>query len=126
MSCAAGPGWGYTRSIGWRRGVTGRPSCARSCMRPPISTSTATSTGWILLRGKTFFQDGPNGRRATRSIGLIVDITDRKRGEEANALHASTVHSSSDAIFSIDPDLTIKTWNGGAERLYGFSAAEAI
>jgi PAS domain S-box-containing protein len=84
------------------------------------------STGWILLRGKTFFQDGPKGRRATRSIGLIVDITDRKRGEEANALHASTVHSSSDAIFSIDPDLTIKTWNRGAERLYGFSAAEAI
>ena len=49
------------------------------------------STGWILLRGKTFFAEGPEGRRATRSIGLIVDITDRKRGEEANALHASTV-----------------------------------
>ena len=84
------------------------------------------SAGWILLRGKTFFQEGPGGKRATRSIGLVVDITDRKRGEEANALHASTVHSSSDAIFSIDPDLTIKTWNGGAERLYGYRAAEAI
>ena len=79
------------------------------------------STGWILLRGKTFFQEGPDGRRPTRSIGLIVDITDRKRGEEANALHASTVHSSSDAIFSIDPDLIIRTWNGGAERLYGYT-----
>src|SRR4029077_5462580 len=76
------------------------------------------STGWILLRGKTFFADGPNGRLPTRSIGLIVDITDRKRGEEANALLASTVHSSTDAIFSIDPNLIIRTWNGGAERLY--------
>jgi len=84
------------------------------------------STGWILLRGKTFFQDGPKGRRATRSIGLIVDISDRRRGEEANALHASTVLSSNDAIFSIDPDRTIRTWNPGAERLYGYSAAEAI
>jgi PAS domain S-box-containing protein len=84
------------------------------------------TTGWILLRGKTFFSEGPAGRRPARSIGLIVDISDRKRGEEANALHASTVLSSNDAIFSIDPDLTIKTWNGGAERLYGFSAAEAI
>jgi PAS domain S-box-containing protein len=84
------------------------------------------TSGWILLRGKTFFSDGPDGRRPTRSIGLIVDITDRKRGEEANALHASTVLSSTDAIFSIDPDLTIRTWNGGAERLYGYSAAEAI
>src|SRR5205807_807221 len=37
-----------------------------------------------------------------------------------------TVLSSTDAIFSIDPDLTIRTWNGGAERLYGYSAAVAI
>ena len=84
------------------------------------------TTGWILLRGKTFFAESVEGRRATRSIGLIVDITDRKRGEEANALHASTVRSSNDAIFSVNPDQTIKTWNGGAERLYGYSAAEAI
>ena len=84
------------------------------------------STGWILLRGKTFFSESPKGKQPTRSIGLIVDITDRKRGEEANALLASTVHSSSDAIFSIDPDLTVRTWNGGAERLYGYTALEAI
>ena len=84
------------------------------------------STGWILLRGKTFFQEGAAGRRATRSIGLVVDITDRKHGEEANALLASTVQSSNDAIFSIDCNKIIRTWNGGAERLYGFTAAEAI
>jgi len=84
------------------------------------------SAGWILLRGKTFFQETAQGKKAARSIGLVVDITDRKRGEEANALHASTVHSSNDAIFSIDPDLTIKTWNRGAERLYGYGAEEAI
>lgn len=84
------------------------------------------STGWILLRGKSFFAEGPDGRRPTRSIGLIVDITDRKRGEEANALHASTVLSSNDAIFSIDPGQVIQTWNGGAERLYGYTASEAI
>jgi len=84
------------------------------------------TTGWILLRGKTFFHDTPAGKRPARSIGLVVDITDRKRAEETNALHASTVLSSMDAIFSIDPDTIIKTWNGGAERLYGYSAAEAI
>ena len=84
------------------------------------------SEGWILLRGKTFFQDGPDGRRPARSIGLIIDITDRKRGEETNALLASTVLSSTDAIFSIGPDRIIRTWNPGAERLYGYSAAEAI
>ena len=84
------------------------------------------SEGWILLRGKTFFAEGPHGRYPTRSIGLIVDITDRKRAEETNALHASTVLSSNDAIFSIDASGIIKTWNRGAERLYGYGAAEAI
>jgi PAS domain S-box-containing protein len=84
------------------------------------------STGWILLRGKTFFAEGAQGRHPTRSIGLIVDITDRKRAEETNALHASTVRSSNDAIFSIDANQIIRTWNRGAERLYGYTAAEAI
>jgi PAS domain S-box-containing protein len=84
------------------------------------------TTGWILLRGKTFFHETATGKRPTRSIGLVVDITDRRRAEEANALHASTVLSSTDAIFSIDPDLNIRTWNGGAQRLYGYTAAEAI
>jgi PAS domain S-box-containing protein len=84
------------------------------------------STGWILLRGKTFFAEGPQGRHPTRSIGLIVDITDRKRAEETNALHASTVTSSNDAIFSLDSNQIIRTWNRGAERLYGYTAAEAI
>ncbi len=84
------------------------------------------STGWILLRGKTFFAEGPEGRRATRSIGLSSTSPTASSGEEANALHASTVLSSNDAIFSIDPAQIIRTWNRGAERLYGYSAAEAI
>src|SRR5262249_25399694 len=42
------------------------------------------TTGWILLRGKTFFQDSAKGKHPTRSIGLVVDITDRKRAEETN------------------------------------------
>jgi PAS domain S-box-containing protein len=84
------------------------------------------STGWLLLRGKTFFAEAPGGRYATRSIGLVVDISDRKHGEEANALHASTVLSSNDAIFSIDFGRTIRTWNPGAERLYGYTAREAL
>src|ERR1044072_9799650 len=53
------------------------------------STRFHGSTGWLFLRGKTFFTEGRDGRRPTRSIGLVVDISDRKRGEGANALHAS-------------------------------------
>jgi PAS domain S-box-containing protein len=39
---------------------------------------------------------------------------------------AAIVESSSDAIFSKTLDGILLTWNGGAERLYGYSADEAI
>jgi PAS domain S-box-containing protein len=81
---------------------------------------------WILLRGKTFFADGPEGRAPVRTIGLVVDITARRRAEETNAVLASVVLASGDAIFSANADRIIQTWNEGAERLYGFTAEEAI
>jgi PAS domain S-box-containing protein len=39
---------------------------------------------------------------------------------------AAIVECSDDAIFSTNPDGTITSWNRGAERLYGYSAEEAV
>lgn len=39
---------------------------------------------------------------------------------------AAIVECSDDAIFSTSPDGIIQSWNHGAERLYGFSAEEAV
>ena len=56
----------------------------------------------------------------------LRDITDRTRHEEASRHLAAIVESSDDAIVSKDLNGIISSWNGGAEKLFGFSADEAI
>ncbi len=57
----------------------------------------------------------------------FVDITERKQAADAVVRRlAAVVESSADAIFSKDLDGTIRTWNRGAERLYGYSRDEAV
>jgi PAS domain S-box-containing protein len=56
----------------------------------------------------------------------IRDITDRKRAEELRVQLAAIVDSSDDAIIGNSLDGTIRSWNGGAERLFGYTAAEAV
>src|SRR5438045_1143930 len=60
------------------------------------------------------------------AVNMLVDITEQKRAEEAQARLAAIVASSVDAIFSTSLNGGIQTWNRGAERLFGYSAAEAL
>jgi PAS domain S-box-containing protein len=59
-------------------------------------------------------------------VCTVVDITARQRTEAMNAHLAAIVASSGDAIKSIALDGTVLSWNEGAERLFGYSAAEMI
>ncbi len=62
-----------------------------------------------------------------RRVGIIFnDITERKRAEVVGQRLAAIVDSSEDAIVSKDLNGTIESWNGGAERLFGYQASEAI
>src|SRR6201997_2740719 len=59
-------------------------------------------------------------------IGSCIDITERMRAEEARVRHAAIVESSEDAIASKNLDGVIVSWNGGAQRTYGYTEGEAL
>ncbi|HSZ18448.1 MAG TPA: PAS domain S-box protein [Candidatus Acidoferrum sp.] len=64
--------------------------------------------------------------RAVGTFGVSRDITERKREEEDIRRLAAIVESSFDAIMSTTLEGSVLTWNSGAERIYGYSAAEII
>ncbi|MBD2067541.1 PAS domain S-box protein [Leptolyngbya sp. FACHB-671] len=57
---------------------------------------------------------------------IVRDISDRKQAEVALAQLAAIVESSDDAILSTSLDSRITSWNLGAEKIYGYSAEEAL
>jgi PAS domain S-box-containing protein len=99
------------------------------------------STG-ISVREQEVHIERPNGSRGIAlvdieavkdSAGNIVgavncfqDITERKRSEEAALRLAAIVQFSNDAIVGRDLDGIVTTWNGGAERIFGYLAEEII
>jgi len=56
----------------------------------------------------------------------VRDLGERRRAQRAVSDLAAIVRSSDDAIVSLSPEGVIESWNPGAERLYGHTAAEAI
>jgi PAS domain S-box-containing protein len=65
-------------------------------------------------------------RARQRQYQIRRQIVAQKLHAEAQALFASIVESSDDAIISKDLNGRILTWNPGAERLFGYTALEAI
>jgi diguanylate cyclase (GGDEF)-like protein/PAS domain S-box-containing protein len=87
------------------------------CLRPDGSEFRLRTVGEVEARG----EDG-----ALLMLGACEDVTAEFEARHASASLAALVESSEDAIVSTTPDGEIISWNPGAERLYGYTAEEAI
>jgi PAS domain S-box-containing protein len=61
-----------------------------------------------------------------RFVAVAEDIDERRRHYEASLLLAALVESSDDAIIAVDLDGRVKSWNEGAQRILGYTAAEMV
>jgi two-component system sensor kinase FixL len=57
---------------------------------------------------------------------VLRDITQRKAQQQDKGFLAEIVNSSTDGIISYSLDGTLVSWNPGAERMFGYTAAEMI
>jgi PAS domain S-box-containing protein len=85
------------------------------------------STRWVEGRGKVFRDESG---APSRVVGVCTDVTDRKKAEderrEAEQRMRSVVNNVVDGIISIDERGGMQTFNPGAERIFGYAAAEVI
>ncbi len=59
-------------------------------------------------------------------VGVCTDITDRKRAEEQVQFRARLLNEIGEAVVATDLQGTITYWNRAAEKIYGWSAPEAL
>lgn len=114
---------------------------------PEELTSEEDMILWRIRRGERIEQYPTRRRRKDGSLvdvsisispvrdpeGTIVgaskvgrDITEQLRADAINSRLAAIVESSDDAIIAKNLDGIVESWNGGAERLFGYMAEEMI
>jgi hypothetical protein len=62
----------------------------------------------------------------TGLVGISRDITERKHAADRIREQAALLDEASDAIYVTALDCTIQYWNSAAERIFGWTAAEAV
>jgi PAS domain S-box-containing protein len=60
------------------------------------------------------------------AVNMLMDLTDRKLAEQYGQRLGAIIESSDDAIVSKNLNGIITSWNGGAERLFGYTADEVV
>lgn len=78
---------------------------------------------WMADRGIIL---GRKDGRPYQIGGIARDISDHEAAEATRNRLAAVVESSDDAIITLDLDGVIQTWNAGAERIFHYTAREAV
>ena len=100
-------------------------STGRSIMGQVLAIDRPDGTrAWIEVDVGRVRGDGDAGGDVI--VSSFRDITKRKAAEDHTRALSAIVESASDAILRHSPDGIIESWNGGAERLYGFTAQEVV
>jgi PAS domain S-box-containing protein len=81
------------------------------------------SRHYLAAHGKAFYS--PEGK-PLRVTGVALDISERKQAQEIRSFLAAIVESSNEAIIGKDLEGKVVSWNSGAERIFGYTAAEML
>jgi PAS domain S-box-containing protein len=76
---------------------------------------------WFSLRATRYEGPGP-----ARVVVLHDDVTMRREAEADVAMQAALLDEVDASVIAADPDGNVTYWSGGAERLYGWTRAEAL
>ncbi len=89
---------------------------------PAVLKCKDGSRRMVVIDSSVFWEDG----QFVHSQCFTRDVTSERALEATNRLRGAIIESCDDAVISKDLNGVITSWNGGAERIFGYTASEAI